>query len=95
MILKTSGKRHSKLAQAQPNKKLIDINHSQTANPVRRGINGLNTIAGDLDAAAATSAARLKEQHELDAKFAELKELIRKTRQEIEQKSNVIKLPQR
>jgi hypothetical protein len=95
MIWRTSGKRHSKLAQAQPNKESLDINHSQTENPVRRGINGLNTIAGDLNTVAATRTARLKEQAELEAKFAELEELIRATRKEIEQKNNVIKLPLR
>jgi hypothetical protein len=58
----------------------------EIAKPARQPINGLNTIAGDLDGVGATLRARQDDKKELDAKFAELQELIRQTRHDMEQK---------
>lgn len=46
-------------------------------------ITGLNSIAGDLEVQEATLKVRLKERKELDAKLAELVELIRQARLEV------------
>jgi hypothetical protein len=59
--------------------------------PSRQPINGLNTIDGDLDVNGATRQAQLRERSELDAKFAELEELIRQTRSALGTKNTPIK----
>jgi hypothetical protein len=92
-MLRSFVKKESNLAKIPYSHEIINDDGSlfEITKPAGRPINGLDTIAGDLDAAGATIKARLDDKKELDAKFAELKELIRQTRHEMEQKTGVIK----
>jgi hypothetical protein len=92
-MLRSSAKKTLNLIEVTYSNEIINDDGSLfgIAQSLRQPINGLNTIAGDLDVAGATTKAQLADKKELDAKFAELKELIRQTRHEMGQKNGIIK----
>ena len=92
-MLRSSAKKTLNLIEVPYSKEIINDDGSLfgIAKSARPPINGLNTIAGDLDVVGATTKAQLADKKELDAKFVELKELIWQTRHEMGQRNGIIK----